>query len=59
VDELARKSFVHFDGVTDEWLRGLQVERLADGRTLGAKDIRLFADALQSPDAPGNCCKRK
>jgi NitT/TauT family transport system substrate-binding protein len=59
VDELARKAFVHFDGVTDEWLRGLQVERLADGRTLGAKDIRLFADALQSPDAPGNCCKRK
>jgi NitT/TauT family transport system substrate-binding protein len=59
VDELARKSFVHFEGVTDEWLRGLQVERLADGRTLGASDIRLFADALQGADAPGNCCKRK
>jgi len=59
VDELARKAFVHLDGVSDEWLKGLQVERLADGRLDGARDIRLYADALQRADGPGNCCKRK
>src|SRR6058998_2144437 len=32
VDELARRAFVHLDGVSDEWLNSLQVERLADGQ---------------------------
>jgi NitT/TauT family transport system substrate-binding protein len=59
VDELARKAFVHLEGVSDEWLAGLQVERLADGRLEGVQDIRLFAAALQRADGPGNCCKRK
>jgi len=59
VDELAKKAFVHLDGVSDEWLKELEVERLVDGRFLGKQDIREFANALQSPDAPGNCCKRK
>jgi NitT/TauT family transport system substrate-binding protein len=59
VEELARKAFVHLDGVSDEWIRNLQVERLADGRLPEEQDIRLFADALQRADGPGNCCKRK
>jgi NitT/TauT family transport system substrate-binding protein len=59
VNELAKKSFVHFDGITDEWLKGLQVEKLADGQTLGNRDIRQYAAALQSADGPGNCCKRQ
>lgn len=59
VNELAQKAFVHLDGVTDQWLRDLQVERLADGRFIEGLDIRQFADALQRADGPGNCCKRK
>ena len=59
LDELAQKAFVHLEGVSDEWLRGLQVERLADGRFMEGLDIRQFADALQRADGPGNCCKRK
>ncbi len=59
VNELAQKAFVHLEGVTDEWLRDLQVERLADGRFIEGLDIRQFADGLQRADGPGNCCKRK
>ncbi|MDB5321553.1 MAG: cmpC [Phycisphaerales bacterium] len=59
LDDLARKAFVHLEGVSDEWLRGLEVERLADGRFIEGLDIRQFADALQRADGPGNCCKRK
>jgi len=59
VNELAAKSFVHFDGVTDEWLKSLQVERVADGQLPEKRDIRVFATALEDPNGPGNCCKRK
>ena len=30
--QLADKSFVHLDGVTDEWLQDLSVEKVADGQ---------------------------
>lgn len=32
VDELAKKSFVALEGVTDEWLNGLEVEKVANGQ---------------------------
>jgi len=59
VEGLARDAFVHLPGVSDEWLKGLQVEKLADGRLPERRDITEFAEALESADAPGNCCKRK
>src|SRR5688572_17650819 len=30
-DELAKKAFVHLEGVTDQWLESLKVEEVADG----------------------------
>src|SRR5258706_6292098 len=59
VDELARKTVLHFDGGTREWFKGVEGGRLADGRFLEGLDIRQFADALQRADGPVNCCKRK
>lgn len=32
VDELARRAFAHLDGVTDEWLKSLTVEKVAGGQ---------------------------
>lgn len=32
VEDLAKRAFVHLDGVSDEWLNSLQVEKLADGQ---------------------------
>jgi NitT/TauT family transport system substrate-binding protein len=32
VELLAKRAFVHLDGVTDEWLSSLQVEKVADGQ---------------------------
>src|SRR5712672_1405497 len=32
VEDLAKRGFVHLEGVTDEWLKTLQVEKLADGQ---------------------------
>src|SRR3954470_17765398 len=31
-DALAEEAFVHLDGVSDEWLKNLQVEKVADGQ---------------------------
>jgi len=31
IDELTHRAFTHLDGVSDEWLKSLQVETLADG----------------------------
>jgi sulfonate transport system substrate-binding protein len=59
VEALAAKSFVHLEGVSDEWLKNLQVERVAGGQLPERHNITEFAEALESPDAPGNCCKRK
>src|SRR6059036_732759 len=43
VDELARRAFVHLDGVSDEWLNSLQVERLADGQVPRGWFLREYA----------------
>src|SRR3954470_17664536 len=59
IDELSRKAFVRLEGVSDEWVKSLKVEELADGKLPPEQDILQFATAFQRPDAPGNCCKRK
>src|SRR5262249_38962056 len=43
VSDLANRAFVHLDGVTDDWIQSLQVERLADGQVPPDQDIRLAA----------------
>ena len=41
VEELAKRAFVHLDGVSDEWLKSLQVEKVAGGQLPPDEDIRL------------------
>ncbi len=55
VTELARRAFVHLDGVSDEWISNLQVEKLADGKLPPDLDIREYAAAILSP-SNRNCC---
>ena len=52
---LAAKAFVQLPGVTDEWLNGLEVEKLADGDVPPGQDIRQFAQMINSRGQK-NCC---
>jgi NitT/TauT family transport system substrate-binding protein len=41
VPSLAKKAFVQLDGVSDEWLQGLSVEKVAGGQVAPDEDVRL------------------
>ena len=58
VSELAKRAFAHLDGVTDDWLQNLQVEKVAGGQVPPDQDIRLYAELILS-DTEGSCCKAK
>ena len=58
VADLAKRAFVHLDGVTDDWLQNLQVEKVAGGQVPPDQDIRLYAELILK-DAEGSCCKAK
>src|SRR6266436_2658624 len=58
VAELAKRAFVHLDGVSDEWLNSVQVERDAGGQVPPDQDIRLFAELILS-DTEYSCCKAR
>jgi NitT/TauT family transport system substrate-binding protein len=57
IDELTRKAFVQLDGVSDEWLRNLQVEKLADGDLPPGLNISQFASLLRGDGLP-SCCRK-
>ena len=57
--QLAAKAFVHLDGVTDEWLNALQVEKLADGQVAPCEDIRQYARMMLAPGQKNCCIGRK
>jgi NitT/TauT family transport system substrate-binding protein len=58
VTELAKRAFVHLEGVSDEWLQTLQVEQVAGGQVPPDQDIRLYAELILS-DTEESCCKAK
>jgi NitT/TauT family transport system substrate-binding protein len=43
VDGLAKRAFVRLDGVSDEWLNSLQVEKVAGGQVTPAWIMRQYA----------------
>ena len=53
---MAKRAFAHLEGVTDEWLQNLQVERVAGGQVPPDQDIRLYAEMILS-NAEDSCCK--
>jgi NitT/TauT family transport system substrate-binding protein len=55
VADLGKRAFVHLEGVTDEWLRTVQVEKVAGGQNPNL-DIRQYARMIMmAPEDP--CCK--
>ncbi|MDB6146386.1 MAG: ssuA [Spartobacteria bacterium] len=58
VPDLAKRAFAHLDGVTDEWLQSLEVEKVAGGQVPPDQDIRLYAELILS-DTEDSCCKVK
>jgi hypothetical protein len=58
VDELSKNAFVHLDGVTDEWVKNLQVEKVAGGQIPPEWDIRQFAAEIYA-NKQKSCCVGK
>jgi NitT/TauT family transport system substrate-binding protein len=57
VNELARRAFVHLDGVSDEWIKSLTVEKVAGGQLPPDEDIRLRIELATTGDPwCGDCC---
>src|SRR6184192_4081154 len=57
-EALAKRAFMHLPGVTDEWIKTLEVEKVAGGQVSPNQDIRLIADLIQK-DREDSCCRRK
>src|SRR5438477_561812 len=58
VPGLAKRAFVYLDGVSDQWLENLQVEKVVGGQVPPDQDIRLYAELILS-DTEDSCCKKK
>jgi len=52
VDDLASRAFAHLDGVSDEWLQSLQVEKVAGGQVPADENARLLAELSKSVNDP-------
>jgi hypothetical protein len=57
-EALAKRAFMHLDGVTDEWIKTLEVEKVAGGQVAPDDDIRLIASLIQK-DTEDSCCRRQ
>lgn len=62
VDDLARRAFAHLDGVSDEWINSLQVEKVAGGQVPPDENARLLAELSQTGNslsalAEMSCCR--
>jgi hypothetical protein len=49
---------MHLPGVTDEWIKTLEVEKIAGAQVSPEDDIRLIAELIQK-DRGDSCCRRK
>ena len=56
--QLAERAFAHLEGVSDDWLQHLKVEKVAGGQIPADQDIRLYAEMILS-DTQESCCKAK
>jgi NitT/TauT family transport system substrate-binding protein len=57
-DALAKRAFMHLEGVTDDWIQGLDVEKVAGGQVSPNEEIRLLA-ALIGKNVEDSCCRRQ
>jgi NitT/TauT family transport system substrate-binding protein len=49
VDALAKHSFAHLEGVSDQWLESLKVEHVADGQLAPDQSARVRAELAATP----------
>src|SRR5574338_1557127 len=56
-DALAKKAFQHLEGVTDDWIKTVKVEKVPGGQADPHMDLRLLAQLIQS-EAQDACCAR-
>ena len=54
VSDLAKRAFKELDGVSDDWIKTLQVEKVAGGQVPPDQDIRTFAELILSEKK--DCC---
>ena len=52
--ELAKRAFVHLDGLTDEWIEKTEVQKVAGGQTLPKEDALVVAKV----DPKSACCAK-
>jgi NitT/TauT family transport system substrate-binding protein len=52
VADLAKRAFAHLDGVTDDWLQSLQVEKVAGGQLPPDEHVRLLAELSRTAGEP-------
>jgi NitT/TauT family transport system substrate-binding protein len=55
VADLAKRAFVHLDGVTDDWIKNLPIEKVAGGQLPPNLNILQFAGSLGGDKLP-SCC---
>jgi NitT/TauT family transport system substrate-binding protein len=58
VEALAKKAFVHLDGVTDQWVEKLEVQKVAGGQIPPDQSVRLAMELglLGGPKMLYTCC---
>ena len=58
---LAKKAFVRLDGVSDEWLQSLQVDKIAGGQVPADEEFRLKAELAANVGILNlaSCCSRR
>ena len=54
VAALAKRAFAPLEGVTDEWIKSLTVEKVAGGQAPPGQDIRVLAELIRSQEK--DCC---
>src|SRR5439155_26378068 len=57
-DALAKRAFQHLEGVTDEWIKSVKVDKVPGGQIDTNQDIRLYAELILR-DGVDACCARK
>jgi NitT/TauT family transport system substrate-binding protein len=57
--DLAKRAFVHLDGVSDEWLKTVEVEKVAGGQMPADFDLKQYAAILHSDQVPSCCAPAK
>ena len=58
VEALAKKAFVHLDGVNDGWIDALPIQKLAGGQVPPDQPMRLAAElaTIGTPEKVATCC---